>query len=155
MFSAKVFGLAGFVCQSVNRQNKKDMRISRLLLRFSGFLMVVLLMSQTACAGPLRDRIMERRAEKRAKTAVHDVRVLRDVAYGRHAKQRMDVYLPPQADAAPVIFMVHGGAWRLGDKEAEAVVANKVARWVSQGYMLVSTHRRLLPEAALWSRRWM
>ena len=118
------------------------------MLRFSGLVMVVLLMSQTACAGPLRDRIMERRAEKRAKTAVNDVRVLRDVAYGRHAKQRMDVYLPLQADAAPVIFMVHGGAWRLGDKGASAVVDNKVARWVSKGYILISINYRMLPEAA-------
>lgn len=124
------------------------MNISRRLLRFFWLMGLVLLMSQPACAGPLRDRIMERRAEKRARAAVNDGRVLRDVAYGRHAKQRMDVYLPRQADAAPVIFMVHGGAWRLGDKEAEAVVDNKVARWVAKGFILVSTNYRLLPEAA-------
>jgi acetyl esterase/lipase len=93
-------------------------------------------MSQTACAG------------RQAATAVKNVRVLRDVAYGQHAKQRMDVYLPTQVAGAPVIFMVHGGAWRLGDKGARAVVDNKVAHWVPKGYILISINYRMLPEAA-------
>jgi len=47
-----------------------------------------------------------------------------------------------------VIFMVHGGAWSLGDKGARSVVENKVTRWVPRGYILVSTNYRLLPKAA-------
>ena len=61
------------------------------------------------------------------------VRLLRDVAYGSDREQRMDVYLPPpaklQAESAPVILMVHGGAWRVGDKAHRPVIENKVARW--------------------------
>jgi acetyl esterase/lipase len=76
------------------------------------------------------------------------VRVLTDVAYGREARQRMDVYLPARRVAgSPVIFMVHGGAWRLGDKGMRSVVDNKVARWVSRGFIFVSTNYTLLPEA--------
>lgn len=77
-----------------------------------------------------------------------DVRVFTDVAYGPAARQRMDVYLPArQITGAPVILMVHGGAWRLGDKGMRSVVDNKVARWVSRGFILISTNYRLLPEA--------
>ena len=76
------------------------------------------------------------------------VRVLTDVAYGREARQRMDVYLPTRGVAGtPVILMVHGGAWRLGDKGMRSVVDNKVARWVSRGFIFVSTNYTLLPEA--------
>ncbi len=70
-----------------------------------------------------------------------------DVAYGLHSRQRFDVYSPQGATSAPVLFMVHGGAWRIGDKGARAVVENKVARWVPKGVLLVSTNYRMLPEA--------
>lgn len=109
---------------------------------------LVLLMGQTSCARSVRDRIEEARAGRLAETEVKNMRVLRDVPYGQNPMQRMDVYLPTRAAAAPVIFMVHGGAWRSGDKGARAVVENKVARWVSKGYLLISTNYRLLPEAA-------
>jgi arylformamidase len=76
------------------------------------------------------------------------VRLMRDVPYGEDGRQRMDVYLPRQASGAPVIFMVHGGAWRLGDKGARAVVENKVAHWVGKGFIFISANYRLLPGTA-------
>lgn len=76
------------------------------------------------------------------------VRVLRDVAYGSEALQHMDVYLPQSAVTnAPVLLMVHGGAWRGGDKAAQAVVEHKAAYWVSKGWVLVSINYRLLPNS--------
>lgn len=124
-------------------------------------------------AGPLRDRIQERLQERRLESSDEQAlqepdaaqkartpaaaRVLRDVAYGSDPRQRMDVYLPssarpgPQArgaaDGAPVIFMVHGGGWRHGDKGSGAVVNHKVARWVAQGFVFISVNNRLLPDA--------
>lgn len=71
------------------------------------------------------------------------VRRLRDVAYGSDPEQRMDVYLPRQAEGAPVILMVHGGAWRIGDKANPGVVENKVARWLPRGIVLVSVNYRM------------
>ncbi len=82
-----------------------------------------------------------------AAPALADVRVVRDVAYGADARQRFDVYAPQAARGAPVIFMVHGGAWAFGDKSAPAVVRNKVARWLPRGYVFVSANYRMLPEA--------
>ncbi|MCW5649108.1 MAG: alpha/beta hydrolase [Ramlibacter sp.] len=74
------------------------------------------------------------------------VRVLRDVAYGTDARQRFDVYLPAKP-TGPVLFMVHGGAWMIGDKAAPGVVKNKVDYWVKDaGYVLVSANYRMLPK---------
>jgi len=72
---------------------------------------------------------------------------LTDLSYGAEAKQQLDVYLPDQAKQAPIIVMVHGGAWRFGDKASNAVVDNKVERWVSRGFIFVSVNYRLLPKA--------
>ena len=72
-------------------------------------------------------------------------RVVRDVAYGAHPKQRFDVYVPAGARNAPVVLMVHGGAWRFGDKRSKGVVDNKVARWSRAGIVVISVNYRMLP----------
>lgn len=75
-------------------------------------------------------------------------RLEQDIAYGDDPAQRYDVYIPARVDPRkPVIFMVHGGAWMVGDKAASKVVANKVARWLPQGHLFISTNYRLLPKA--------
>lgn len=73
--------------------------------------------------------------------------VYRDIAYGNHPKQRMDIYVPEGAANAPVIFMVHGGAWAIGSKSASRVVDNKVNYWLPKGFIFISVDYRLLPEA--------
>ena len=100
--------------------------------------------------GRLRTRIIRRRADTSSESLrlPPDVRVTRDVAYGSDPLQRFDVYAPMHADSAPVIFMVHGGGWRRGDKAALGVVQNKVARWVPRGVIVISTNYRLLPSTA-------
>lgn len=76
------------------------------------------------------------------------ITILRNVRYGDADRQTMDVYLPRTPKTGmPVIFMVHGGAWRACDKTARSVVLNKVARWVPRGFIFVSVDYRLLPEA--------
>lgn len=70
-----------------------------------------------------------------------------DVAYGEHERHVYDVYVPSNAINAPVIFMVHGGAWRAGDKTNRRVVKYKVRRWLPKGVVFISTNYRLLPDA--------
>jgi arylformamidase len=83
-----------------------------------------------------------------AQAAVPDgVKVLRDIAYGPGKLQKMDVYLPPQPNAAPVILMVHGGAWRNGDKTNPQVYEDKVERWVPRGFIFVSVNYPMIPES--------
>ncbi|UPG87721.1 alpha/beta hydrolase [Luteibacter aegosomatis] len=76
-----------------------------------------------------------------------EARVMHDVAYGSDPRQRFDVYLPPSPRHAPVIFMVHGGAWAIGDKTGPGVVDSKAAYWLPKNYVLVSVNYRLLPDA--------
>ena len=70
-----------------------------------------------------------------------------EVAYGSDARQRFDVYLPERADRAPIIVMVHGGAWVIGNKSLPQVVDNKLARWLPRGAIVVSVGYRLVPLA--------
>src|SRR5215204_6406275 len=73
------------------------------------------------------------------------VTVVRDVAYGADPKQRFDVYIPRGARNAPVVLMVHGGAWRIGDKRSRGVVGKKVERWSQAGIVVISVNCRMLP----------
>jgi arylformamidase len=75
------------------------------------------------------------------------VKVLRNVAYGPDKLQAMDVYLPPNAKAAPIILMAHGGGWRRGGKANPGVYENKVARWVPRGFIFVSVNYPMVPES--------
>src|SRR6478735_6042840 len=83
-----------------------------------------------------------------ADASIPGVRVMSDVAYGDNSRQRMDVYVPAQRPTdAPIIVMVHGGAWAIGDKDMKRVYENKVRRWVPKGFIFVSVNNRLVPEA--------
>ena len=71
-----------------------------------------------------------------------------DLKYGNASGHKLDVYTPTDvAKNAPIIFMVHGGAWKIGDKTSDFVVKNKVEKWVSEGFIFVSTNYRFLPVA--------
>jgi len=70
-------------------------------------------------------------------------RVERDLSYGSDPAQKLDVYLPRDGKQAPILVMVHGGAWTLGDKGNTGVVANKVQHWLPRGYIVVSLNYRL------------
>jgi acetyl esterase/lipase len=70
-------------------------------------------------------------------------RAERDVAYGSDPAQRLDLYIPAAASGAPIIVMVHGGAWMLGDKGNSGVVANKVRHWLPKGYIVASANYRM------------
>ncbi|HET6620108.1 MAG TPA: alpha/beta hydrolase [Dongiaceae bacterium] len=75
------------------------------------------------------------------------VTVMHDIAYGPATLQTMDVYLPPQPKTAPIILMVHGGAWAFGDKANDQVYENKVARWVPRGFIFVSVNYPMVPDS--------
>jgi len=75
------------------------------------------------------------------------VKVLHDVTYGPAAAQTMDVYLPEHPQSAPIILMVHGGAWAFGDKTNPQVTENKVVRWVPRGFIFVSINYPMVPDA--------
>ena len=110
-----------------------------MLLRQAGLALLILVVCRTSFAPPLDARPRAPSAQSLAP------RVIRNVRYGADLQQRFDVYAPPDAHAAPVIFMVHGGGWAFGDKSARGVVDNKVARWVPRGFIVISVNYRMLP----------
>ncbi|KJV35746.1 alpha/beta hydrolase [Luteibacter yeojuensis] len=70
-----------------------------------------------------------------------------DMAYGPAARQALTVYAPPNAHDAPIIVMVHGGAWMVGDKGNAGVVEPKASHWAASGAIFVSVNYRMVPEA--------
>jgi len=121
-------------------------------------LMAALALRRPAQAGTFMDKLRERREQRSAesqdspspdKSALPDgATVEADVAYGDHAANKLDVYRPAKAEGAPLVFMVHGGGWRNGDKANPRAIRNKVSRWVAKGYVVVSINYRMLPEVA-------
>lgn len=75
-----------------------------------------------------------------------NIKILTDLSYGKDKAQKLDVYLPTEAKDAPIIFMIHGGAWSGGDKANKSEVENKVAHWVNKGFIFISTNYRTLPK---------
>lgn len=82
------------------------------------------------------------------------VTIRSDIAYGTHTEERLDLYTPASTNSTvnssslPIIMMVHGGAWRLGDKAHSGVVKNKVDYFLPRGYAFVSINypmRRATP----------
>jgi arylformamidase len=76
-----------------------------------------------------------------------DAAAMRDIAYGTHARQRYDLYLPAQPKGAPTIFYVHGGGWRRGDKALAGLIDAKQRRWIDAGAIVISTNYRFVPDA--------
>jgi len=68
-----------------------------------------------------------------------------DVAYASVSPaQKMDIYLPEGNGPFPVVVLIHGGAFKMGDKEMESENAEAL---VAKGYAAVSINYRLSGEA--------
>lgn len=74
-------------------------------------------------------------------------RQIGNVAYGPDKEQRMDVFVPAHAVSAPILLMVHGGAWLIGGKDSRGVTENKVDYFLPKGVIFISTNYRLSPKA--------
>ncbi|MFO1506722.1 MAG: alpha/beta hydrolase [Lysobacterales bacterium] len=85
----------------------------------------------------------EGRANRAPITLPAGARLEANVAYGSDPQQKFDVYVPANAKNAPVLFMVHGGAWRIGDKTSNRVVQNKIDHYLPKGYVFISTNYRM------------
>jgi acetyl esterase/lipase len=75
----------------------------------------------------------------------HGSRLLaRDVAYGDHARQRLDVYAPIEGTGPfPVVVFVHGGSWGTGNKNPYAFAGRALA---AQGFLAMVINYRLHPD---------
>jgi acetyl esterase/lipase len=50
-------------------------------------------------------------------THAEELKPLKDVPYGTHARQVLDFYPAASDKPTPVVFYIHGGGWRGGDKK--------------------------------------
>jgi acetyl esterase/lipase len=78
--------------------------------------------------------------------------VERNLGYGEHERQRLDLFCPVAAPGAPrpVLIFVHGGGFIGGDKGApDAPFFNNIGAWAAQhGFIGVTMTYRLAPAAA-------
>lgn len=98
----------------------------------------------------MAQRLQEKRAEEARPIDLQAIapgaRKLTE-SYGTDDKQQIDVYLPASPRNAPILVMVHGGAWKIGDKANAGSVENKLKHWLPKGFIVVSVNYRLLPDA--------
>ncbi|MCT7309064.1 alpha/beta hydrolase [Ralstonia wenshanensis] len=77
--------------------------------------------------------------------------VRRDVPYGPHERQRLDVFVHTAtrlAGHADVVVFVHGGAFLRGSKSFNGLIYDNVLRWFArQGCVAVNVEYRLAPDA--------
>lgn len=66
------------------------------------------------------------------------------LAYGPLARQRLDIYAPPDAERAPVVVFFYGGNWRSGERADYRFAGDALA---SRGIVAVIADYRLYPEA--------
>jgi acetyl esterase len=74
--------------------------------------------------------------------------VTRDIAYGGHPRQVLDVYAPPEpVRGAAVVIFVHGGAFTDGDKDrSPEVFANVGWYFARHGVVAINLEYRLAPQ---------
>lgn len=69
-----------------------------------------------------------------------ELKPLKDLSYGLAPIQKLDIYAPANAKAAPVLIDIHGGGWTMGSKNPRAIPAQTVttagAIWVAVDYGL-------------------
>jgi acetyl esterase/lipase len=74
----------------------------------------------------------------------HDMQLVKNVAYGPFARQRLDVWRMSTTPLhAPVVFFVHGGSWTMGDKREQG--RPMLHEFVRRGWIAVVPNYRLAP----------
>lgn len=116
--------------------------------------------AQIGLRGKMRERMIQRLQEKKAEeerpidlqAILPGARKL-TASYGADPAQALDIYVPPNVPRdAPVIVMVHGGAWKIGDKANTGSVENKLRHWLPKGFVFISVNYRMLPQAMAYAQ---
>jgi arylformamidase len=69
-----------------------------------------------------------------------------DVSYGPHARERLDLFLPPAKKKVPLLAYIHGGYWQWNDKEPFVFLAEHV---VASGAAFANIEYALCPTVSL------
>jgi len=83
-----------------------------------------------------------------AKCPKEGVGVKRELPYGAHGRQVLDVYSPANPKGAPVVVFVHGGAFTDGEKDRSPEVYSNVSLWFARhGIVGINMEYRSAPSA--------
>ena len=75
------------------------------------------------------------------------VDIVRDLAYGKHPRQRLDVFRPAGGSAAPVAIFFHGGAFLRGERNVNGQIYANVGWYLARhGVLAINAGYRLAPE---------
>lgn len=74
---------------------------------------------------PARTQVYEQIAQASAR-ARNEATVQRDLTYGSHPRQRLDLFAG--SEGRPLVVFVHGGYWRSQDKDSYSFVATELLR---------------------------
>jgi len=108
------------------------------MLKYALILAGVLLVPLAVLAACAPARLLNATIPERGLT------IRRDLPYGDHERQRLDLYLPAAAEAPlPVILFLYGGGWDEGRKEDYLFAAEGLARG---GFLVAVADYRLYPE---------
>lgn len=95
----------------------------------------------------LRKLLEQRRSQNHESTPLPTgVTTKLDIAYTQNAdkRQKLDIYLPAQRKKkVPVLFHIHGGGWRMGDKKR---MRDTGIFYASKGFLFVAPNYRLAPK---------
>lgn len=99
-----------------------------------------------------RAQIVEAYTPLLAANPLPGLEVTRDIAYGAHVRQRLDIYQGRESRSAdarlPIMVFVHGGAFLRGQKDSNEQVYGNVPRFFARhGFVGVNIEYRLAPEA--------
>lgn len=98
--------------------------------------------------GAARDAMVRAWTLHIAAAPAHEHRVLPDLAYGADPRQVLDVHIPPEANNAPVLVFVHGGAFVRGDRvQTPHLYANVPTEFARHGFIGINLEYRLAPHA--------
>lgn len=98
--------------------------------------------------GRHRDAVLATYAPLLAQAPTDGVTVNRELAYGPHARHRLDVFRPDGASDLPVVLFVHGGAFVRGSKSTGEGIYDNVLYWFARHRCLgINLEYRLAPEA--------
>lgn len=98
--------------------------------------------------GPSYEASLELYAPLLAHAPQGDLEIEKDIAYGPHERNLLDVYRPKDGTGAPVFIFVHGGGYASGDRDLTEHAYGNVLRYFGRnGFVGINVTYRLYPDA--------
>ncbi len=77
------------------------------------------------------------------------IEVVKDLEYGEHRRNRLDLYRPSDLAEAPVFVFVHGGGYSSGDRDLNSEVYGNIPTYFARhGMLAINATYRLAPDAS-------